>query len=263
MIEAGILLVIAVVLTFTGAYVWQAVAQAGLRRLDRLAVVAMAAFVIVGVSAYRLMNARGFQVLGEIVPRVATDQPVVALTFDDGPVAPYTEELLRVLDETGVKATFFVTGRSLENFPELGQRLVAAGHELGNHSYSHERMILKSYGFIRDELERTDRLIRVAGYTGEIHFRSPYAKKLFLLPLYLARNGKKNIIADVEPDAVVGTKAASMVEQAVAQASPGSIVILHAENSVRTESLAAVPGIIAGLKQKGYRFVTVSELLAP
>jgi chitin deacetylase len=210
------------------------------------------------------MNARTYQLFGEIIPRVNTSRPVLALTFDDGPASPFTEELLTVLREKDVKATFFVTGQHLEKFPGLGEKIVSDGHELGNHSYSHKRMVFKSYAFIRSEIEKTDHLIRQTGYAGEVHFRSPYGKKLLLLPLYLSNVRKKNIFIDVEPesDDDVAASADRIVEHVLANAKAGSIIILHVENRARAESLKAVPGIIDGLKGRGYSFVTVSELLA-
>jgi peptidoglycan/xylan/chitin deacetylase (PgdA/CDA1 family) len=226
----------------------------------RGAAAGLALALLVSFGAYELLNARGIQVVGTIVPRVDTARPLVALTFDDGPTPPYTEELLRVFAEKNAKATFFVIGRNVEKYPDLAARMVAAGHELGNHSYSHTRMVLKSYDFMRSEIERTDTLIRSAGSTGPIHFRSPYGKKLFLLPLYLWRAEKRNILADVEPDAF-GGDADAMVKHVLAHVTAGSIVIMHAENAARGESLKAVPGIIDGLQRDGYQLVTISELL--
>ncbi|RPI70337.1 MAG: polysaccharide deacetylase [Desulfobacteraceae bacterium] len=213
---------------------------------------------------YEFMNARTFQLFGRIVSEVNTPQPVVALTFDDGPNPPYTDKLLTVLRKKEVKATFFVMGAQLEKFSSLGKEMVREGHELGNHSYSHPRMIFKSPRFIRSEIEKTDQLIRQAGYAGEIHFRSPYGKKLLLLPFYLSKMNKKNIFWDIEPDSHTDSaeSADKIVENILAKTKPGSIMLLHAEKQTRKESLKAVPGIIDGLKQKGYDFVTVSELLA-
>jgi peptidoglycan-N-acetylglucosamine deacetylase len=265
MIEAGILLAIILVLITVSLYVWRLTAGGHRRKLylaGRIAVLSSGIVLLVLYSTYKLMNARGFQVLGKIVPRVSTSRPVVALTFDDGPMPPYTSKLLSVLREKNVKATFFIVGQNLEKFPSLGDDVVRQGHELGNHSYSHQRMIFKSYDFIQSEIERTDQLIRRAGYTGGIHFRSPYGKKLFLLPLYLSRVEKKNLFFDIEPDSTVTANADRIVEQVLAQTKPGSIILLHAENKNRLESFKAVAGIIDGLKQKGYDFVTVSELLA-
>lgn len=79
-----------------------------------------------------------------------------------------------MLCEADVKATFFVTGAELERNMNEGRRIVAAGHELGNHSYSHARMVLVTPSFVRHEVEKTDRLIREAGYGGEISFRIAY-----------------------------------------------------------------------------------------
>jgi peptidoglycan-N-acetylglucosamine deacetylase len=265
MIEAGILLAIILLLITLSLSAWRRTAGRPRRKLylaGRIAVLSIVFVLLVSISTYKFMNARKFQIFGEIVPRVNTSRPAVALTFDDGPNPPYTGELMSVLREKNVKATFFVVGQNLEKFPSLGEELLRQGHELGNHSYSHQRMIFKSYDFVRNEIEETDRLIRNAGYTGEIHFRSPYGKKLFLLPFYLSRSQKKNIFFDVEPDSNPSATAHQIVEQVLAQTKPGSIILLHAESKIRLESFRAVAGIIDGLRQKGYYFVKISELLA-
>jgi peptidoglycan/xylan/chitin deacetylase (PgdA/CDA1 family) len=209
-------------------------------------------------------NSRTFQLFGGIVSRVDTSRPVVALTFDDGPSPQFTEEVLSLLEEQGIQATFFVTGQSIESNMAAAQRIVEAGHELGNHSYSHQRMILKSYGFVREEIERTDRLIRQAGYEGDIHFRCPYTKKLILLPYYLSRTGRLNISFDVEPESygTAGADAQRMVDHVLARTRPGSIILLHVMADGGAESRKAIPDMVRGLRARGYRFVTVSELLS-
>src|SRR5688500_12875408 len=143
-----------------------------------------------------LGRSRTFQLFGEIVPRVETDRKVVALTFDDGPQSDTVDGILASLEDT--KATFFVCGAEIEKHPAAAAKLVAAGHELGNHSWSHHRMWFKSPAFIREELERTDGVIRAAGHRGPIHVRAPYCKKLVGLPWYLAKNNRIHITFDVE-----------------------------------------------------------------
>ena len=214
--------------------------------------------------AWRVSSSRTFQFFGEIVPRVETSETAVALTFDDGPAPGVVERLLPVLHQRGIKATFFVIGKELEDSPELGRQIVREGHELGNHSYSHSRMVLKTPRFIRDEIERTDRLIRAAGYSGDIQFRPPYGKKLILLPAYLSRTGRRTIMWDVEPDSYpeVAASADRIAAFVLERARPGSIIILHVMYPGREASLEAVPGIIEGMKERGYEFKTVSELLA-
>lgn len=213
---------------------------------------------------YRIQRARSFQLLGEVVPRVETAEKVVALTFDDGPTAQPTEEVLRVLKEENVKASFFLIGAEMEQHPELARQIVAEGHELGNHTYTHSRMVFKTPSFIRDEIEKTDRLIREAGYTGDIHVRSPYCSKFLLFPYYLSKTNRKNITFDVEPEtyAEIDGNAERMTEHVLANTHPGSIILLHVMYPSRKESLRAVRAIVQGLKEQGYEFKTVSELLA-
>ncbi len=225
--------------------------------------------VVVGVIAifaagFQISKARTFQFFGEIVPRVNTQQKIVALTFDDGPTPGGTDAILAILNAEGVRATFFLIGAQMEQHPDQARKLVAAGHELGNHSYSHDRMVFKSPAFIKSEIERTDELIRQAGHQGPIHFRPPFGKKLFLLPYFLSKHSRKSITWDVEPESFpeVASEKDKIVAHTLANTRPGSIILLHVIYESRAESLNAVREIIAGLKKEGYEFKTVSELLA-
>jgi peptidoglycan/xylan/chitin deacetylase (PgdA/CDA1 family) len=229
-----------------------------------LAAVFFLALLCGAAALWQLSKSRTFQFFGRIVPRVETPQPLVALTFDDGPTREGTAEVLRILGERGVRATFFVTGGELERNPDAARDLVAAGHELGNHSYSHERMVFVTPSYVRREVERTDELIRAAGYAGPIHFRPPYGKKLLALPLYLSRHDRKTITWDVEPDSELAADAdaAAIARHVLNRTRPGSIILLHVMYPSRAETMKAVPLIVEGLAREGYRFVTVSELLA-
>lgn len=234
-----------------------------MRRIYTAAALALVAL-CAAAALWQLGKSRTFQFFGRIVPRVETSRRLVALTFDDGPTREQTAEVLRLLRERNVRATFFVTGGELEREMGAGRDIVAAGHELGNHTYSHERMMLVTPAFVRSEVERTDELIRAAGHAGEIHFRPPYGKKLFALPFYLSRRGRKTITWDVEPDSVLpaGADAAAVTRHVLERARPGSIILLHVMYPSRAETLKAVPSIIEGLEREGYRLVTVSELMA-
>ena len=209
-----------------------------------------------------LARCRTFQVFGRLVARADTDRPRVALTFDDGPTAEVIDEVLAVLASRRVRATFFVNGAHLADSPDLGRRLVAAGHQLGNHTYSHDRMVLKSQAFIRSEIDRTDALIRGAGESGEIYFRPPFCWKLVGLPWYLWRNGRTTVTWDVEPDSPPhGTDSARIVAACQEAVRPGAIILLHVWYAGREPSRAALPVIIDRLGAAGYEFVTVSDLL--
>ncbi|MCG8465017.1 MAG: polysaccharide deacetylase family protein [Xanthomonadales bacterium] len=220
--------------------------------------------VLLMVAGWQLSRSRDYQLLGEIVPRVDIDKKLVALTFDDGPTPGFTEEILTTLKTHQVPATFFVTGKDLAKHPELGKKIVRAGHELGNHSFSHKRMVFTPYDKVRQELEATEDLIKQAGQNEPIFFRPPYTKKLFNLPLYLWLNQVVSITTDVEPDSYpeVAASADNIADYVAAEVQPGSIVLLHVMYPSRATSMAAVPGIIQKLRQQGYEFVTVRDLLA-
>ena len=210
----------------------------------------------------KISNSRNFQFFGGIVKNVDTNEKVVALTFDDGPT-DNTDKILKTLDRLDIKVTFFLTGNELEKNIEAGKNIVKKGHEVGNHSYSHNRMILKSPSFIKREIEKTDSLIRETGYKGDIQFRPPNFKKLLFLPYYLKKSNRDTILADIEPETTLGFSASSeeISDHVIKNTKEGSIILLHVMYDNRSETLDSLYSIVKGLKDKGYRFVTVSELL--
>ncbi|NMC99383.1 MAG: polysaccharide deacetylase family protein [Bacteroidales bacterium] len=130
---------------------------------------------------FQISKSRTFQFFGELVYQVNTEQKVVALTFDDAPTQK-VYEVLKILKQKGIKATFYETGKLIEDNQNEARAIVNAGMEVGNHSYSHKRMILKSWSYINDEIQKTNILIHSSGYQKQITFRPPNGKKLFLLP---------------------------------------------------------------------------------
>ena len=232
--------------------------------MKKFLIIALTLLLISLISLWKVSSSTTFQFFGRIVPRINTSQKVVALTFDDGPTTEVTPQLLQTLEQEGIHATFFVIGAELERNIEEGKRIVAAGHELGNHSYNHERMILVTPSFVKQEIERTDQLIRSAGYQKEIHFRPPFGKKFFTLPYYLSKTNRKSITWDVDPDSYpeIAADSDKIVEYVLSKTQPGSIILLHVMYPSRRESLKAVKKIVERLKAQGYSFKTVSELLA-
>jgi len=212
------------------------------------------------IGLYFISKSRTFQFFGEIYSRINTTQKVVSLTFDDGP-SKNVDEILNILKSENVKATFFLNGSSIEKHMDATVKIVETGHEIGNHSYLHNRLLLKSYDSIKEEIEKTDSLIQIAGYNQEIHFRPPYGKKLFMLPYYLKKNNRKTIMWDVEPESnsVRASNPEEMAKYAIENTRPGSIILLHVMFGNK-ESMEAVNKIILGLKNKGYEFMTISEL---
>jgi peptidoglycan-N-acetylglucosamine deacetylase len=233
------------------------------RTISIIAACCLLALTLVLGGGYQLMNARTVQVAGRLIDRVDTADKIIALTFDDGPgSAAETEAILDQLATRSVPATFYVNGRDVDQHPEATAEIVAAGHELGNHTWSHHRMIFRSPAEIAREVEETDRVIRKAGYDGEITFRPPYGKKLVALPLYLATHDRTTIMWDVaaDSDAAPGQSAADLARATVAASRPGSIILLHPWHG-RTATVDAIGPIIDSLQRQGYRFVTVTGLL--
>jgi peptidoglycan/xylan/chitin deacetylase (PgdA/CDA1 family) len=211
---------------------------------------------------WQLSKARTFQVFGELHARVETQERVVALTFDDGPGPANTPALLELLARHQVKATFFMVGQNIERHRELAARVLAEGHQLGNHSYSHTRLMLRSPSFIQEEISRADALLREVGVRGEILFRAPFGKKLFVLPWLLAREGRRHITFDVVPDDHATQDAGLITARVLEATRPGSIILLHDGWGAKPGTIEATGRILESLRAQGYRFVTVSELLA-
>ncbi len=207
---------------------------------------------------YVLMNARGFQLAGKLVNRVETAEKLVALTIDDGPTER-TPAILDVLAAQQVPATFYLVGRDLDAQPDYGRAIMAGGHEIGNHSYTHRRLVFVSPATVRAEVERTDAAIARIGYRGRVTFRPPYGKKLLALPSYLADHDRTTVMWDVEPDSTGGASTERIVADTLDEARPGSIILLHA--MYQPASLAAIAPIVSGLRARGYQFVTVSHLM--
>lgn len=160
----------------------------------------------------------------------------------------------------GVPATFYLTGAELERHPHEGAAIAGAGHEIGNHSYSHRRLVLVSSDTVAAEVERTDAAIAATGYRGPVTFPPPHGKKLWTLPRYLADHGRTTVTWDVAPDSEGTPTTARIVEDTVRAVRPGSIILLHVMYDGRAESRAAIPEIVRRLSDDGYRFVTVSDL---
>ncbi len=209
-------------------------------------------------GSYKLMNSRSFQLFGRLTQQVETDQKVAALTFDDGPTEN-VNEILPLLEKYDVKATFFLIGQDIEKYPEEAKKIAEAGHQVGNHTYSHNRMIFKSPSFIKEEIDKTDELIRKSGYEGEIDFRPPNSKKLVGLPYYLYKEKKDTITMNIEPDTFY-TETEDRIQYVKDNIIPGSIILMHPMYEDSDKVLAEIEGIIQSLKDEGYRLVTVNEL---
>ena len=196
--------------------------------------------------------------LGEVW-RVPMQRREIALTFDDGPFPFYTPLLLHVLDQTHVHGTFFVVGRSAQEFPQLVERIVASGDEIGNHTFNHYKLTALSNGDVAYQIAASGLLLeRFTGHPLTL-FRPPHGRYDHRV-VYLAHEmGYQTIFWNDMPGDVEDISTATEVARAVRAATPGGIVLLH---SGQYKTIEALPAIIGQLRERGYTFVTVGQLLA-
>jgi peptidoglycan/xylan/chitin deacetylase (PgdA/CDA1 family) len=210
---------------------------------------------------HKLATTKKYQFFGELVTNVNTTEKVVAFTYDDGPHPSNTNQLLDILDKFQAKATFFAIGKNIEKYPEIIQNILAQGHEVGNHSYSHLPMIFRKPSFINSEIEQTDRLLRQLGVNTDIHFRPPFGLKRLILSFILEQKHKKNILWNLDPKDCLATNPESIESYVITNIKPGAIILLHDGGGDRTPTVKATEFLLQNLQEKGYKFMTVSELL--
>jgi len=209
-------------------------------------------------GTYKLMNARTVQLFGNITNQVETTQKVVALTFDDGP-SDNVNTILPLLEKYQAKATFFLIGEEIEKHPAEAEKIVKAGHQIGNHTYSHHRMVFKSLSYYKEEIEKTDLLIRKAGFKGQIDVRPPNGKKLVGFPYYLNKHKRDTITWNLEPDSYYNLPS-DKVNYVTDNIESGSIILIHPMYDETDKMLQTIEGILQELSNEGYTFVTVNEL---
>jgi len=183
-----------------------------------------------------------------------SERKYVALTFDDGPHWQNTPRLLDILQENGVRATFFIIGNRVDDHRAIVERMFAEGHMIGNHTWSHKNVAQLSEREARDELEKTNRkLMEVTG-------RAPF---LFRPPMGEWKKGRvcdgmAIILWSVDPDDWHARGAGQIARSVIRNTGSGDIILLH---DMLAHSVEAVEDIIKILKAEGFEFVTVDELI--
>jgi len=188
------------------------------------------------------------------------DGPYIALTFDDGPGKATTPRLLDLLAKRNIKVTFFVLGENAKDNPEILKRELAEGHEIGNHSWNHPNLSIKTDDAVRSQLLQTqDTVFQITGIKPKI-MRPPYGALTERQKKWVTEQfGLKVIIWSVDPLDWKKPGSAVVAHRVVEETRPGSIILIH---DIHASTVDAVPEILDGLLAKGFKFVTVSELIA-
>lgn len=192
------------------------------------------------------------------------DRQQVALTFDDGPHPPYTGEVLDILERYGVPATFFCIGLNAGARVEEIERMRALGHGFGNHTWSHPFLPELSQAELAEQIARTAEAIAQAnGGAVPSFFRPPYGSRTPQVLGWLEQLEPTVVLWDVEAADWAMPGADVIAKRVLDQARSGSIILLHDGGGDRSQTVAALPVIIEGLLERGYRFVRVEDLTSP
>ena len=209
-----------------------------------------------------------FDPFGDVICRGPTDQPVMALTFDDGPNEPYTSQILDILKRYQVPATFFVVGKHVRRYPEVARRIWQEGHEIGNHSWHHRPVMTMSRARIAHEVrawEAEMASVMPPAFRPSRVFRAPHGWKTPLLVSVLKPRGYRLIgwthgvwDSDQPGEAVLRGRLHQVLDN-------GAIILLHdgdgdRDDADRSQTVAVLPELIEFYRGQGYRFATVSSL---
>jgi peptidoglycan/xylan/chitin deacetylase (PgdA/CDA1 family) len=202
---------------------------------------------------------------GRYLTRGPDDQPEIALTFDDGPDPRHTPRVLETLERYGVTATFFCVGAAARAHPDLLARAAAAGHLVANHTWSHPYLPDLSRDELRWQIEETGSALAAAAGQAALPdlVRPPYGAYTPQALGWLAEHGATTVLWDVDTGDWQLPGPDTIAEQALRGARNGSIVLFHDGGGDRTQTVAALPAIIEGLRTRGYRLVTVARLHHP
>lgn len=198
--------------------------------------------------------------LGKRVSRVPMEGMYVALTFDDGPHPSLTNKALEILNRHGAKGTFFVLGQNVARYKSVVSAAASGGHEIGVHTWSHIKMNSSSRARVDSEISRTQNLIgSVTGVLPRV-MRPPYgATNKTLVDHMFNRYGMASILWDVDTVDWRKPGVSTVINTAVTKAKPGSIILVH---DIHASTIDALEGIVTGLQARGFKLVTVSELMA-
>lgn len=185
----------------------------------------------------------------------------IALTFDDGPHPRITPKILEILDKYNVKATFFTVGINVHYYPETFESILSHGHEIGNHTYTHPHVARIDTGTLKNEIEQCER---------EIYEHGEYKTKIFRPPEGMIDNGVATLLKELDYKVILWdidtrdwdhTPPKTIANMVIDKISSGDIILMHDYISYNSPTLEALEIFLPVLIEKGFQFVTVSELI--
>lgn len=221
----------------------------------RIMAVFLALFVLF--SSFRLISSA--QV--EVYRSVRTDTMRIALTFDDGPHPRLTNRILQILDQYHVKATFFMIGENVKYYPETARAVIAAGHEVGNHTYSHHRLSKMDMDSLEKEVEECEDILEKICQYRPRFFRPPEGALSAYVRNYTEQEHYTVILWSVDTRDWENKDAERIAQYVLDNIHPGDIVLMHDFIGTKSKTPEALEILLPKLLAQGYEPVTVSELL--
>ncbi|MGQ9705907.1 MAG: polysaccharide deacetylase family protein [bacterium] len=195
-----------------------------------------------------------------------TDSKTCYLTFDDGPNMTFTPKLLKILSDNGIRATFFLIGENIMRAPDMLKKIIEGGHSIGNHSFNHSALIFRSGSFIRKQIKMCEKEIIKAGGEKPYLFRFPHGFRDFRSIHIVKGLGYKIASWSVMPGDWLGLSSNKIAEYVISNTNDGDIILLHDGDGVnpapnRIKTIIALPYIIKGLRDKGFVFRTLGDVI--
>ncbi|MDP3025345.1 MAG: polysaccharide deacetylase family protein [candidate division Zixibacteria bacterium] len=240
------------------------------RNWKKLITIAAIVLIVVGlgITAFSVFFDQAVIVRKGTVYRVRVPEKVVALTFDDGPSPEWTPKILDELKKAGVKATFFMIGKYVEKYPQIARRVTEEGHDIGNHSYDHKVLIYCRMKTLEREINEAERVIKDVTGQKTHYFRPPKAWLTNKEKEKIKEMGYQIILWTLNSKDWVTFDDKYIVKFIVRHVEPGDIILFHdgggvfsTEGGNRHETVKTIPQLVQKLREKGYRFVTITELL--
>ena len=223
--------------------------------------------IIAGVVGFCLFFDQAVLMRKGTLYRVGTQKKIVALTFDDGPSPLWTPKILDALKAADIKATFFMIGYHVQEYPEVARRVVEEGHMIANHGFAHSVMLYYTSAEIEEEIKYTEYVIKeITGRTTQ-YFRPPKAWLTPKIKRKIKSMGYDIVLWSLNSKDWVSFSHASMVRYLVSKVQNGDILLFHDSGSVlsreggdRGETVKSISLLAKTLKDKGFQFVTIEEL---
>jgi len=226
-------------------------------KIVRLVAVLVTVTLLLGVLAYFRESSLKAYKLEEPIYQGKTGQKMVALTFNVDWGEEYIPDLLKLLKQDKVKATFFLTGRWAEKFPELAGDIKRGGHEVGNHGYRHLHLTKCSAEQIKEEIVKAEKAIEAVTGEQPCLFAPPYGEFDTVVQRVAAELGYKMVMWSLDTIDWQRPDASTIVDRVVPRIHNDAIILMHPTQP----TVEALPSILNRLKEEGYRFATVSEII--